>query len=333
MPISIEPIVFTGAGIFVVVGVWIDFIATALTASTTGFFTRRLCNWIHRLFETGFKLLRSPRWRAASGPCMALSLIVVWFGMSWLGWSLIYGGTEGAIVSSGTKLPAKLADTVYFVGFTLTTLGTGDFVPSDKMWDLVSVITAFHGLALITLSITYVIPVIQAVAQKRTLSSQFSLWGGGVETFLSRLKADPSYNSLTEYLKDASPEILSVAQQHLTYPILHYFHSSAAETSLPLQLAVLDEAMRDLPDEAFDKQPALNLLVPNCTRAITEFLITLTGVFISPCEDEPPATAGGEGGSVARRLVEQNSAMPLSRRRKLLKALIEADGWSWKRVK
>lgn len=327
MPLSVETILYTGTGILVVVGVWLDFMATALTASTSGFFSRRLCAGIHLVFESGARVFRSRQWLAASGPCMTLSLIVAWFAMSWLGWSFIYMGTEGAVINSATKLPAELSETIYFVGFTLTTLGTGDFVPSNKWWDLLSVIAAFNGLALVTLSITYAIPVIQAVAQKRTLACKFSLWGDGVEDFLSRIDSDPSYGTLKDYLKTASPELLAVAQQHLTYPILHYYHSSATETSLPIQLAVLDEAIGKLPDEAFEKQPELYLLVPNCTRAITEFLVTLSGVFISPSDNEPSVCYSKNEHSLAAELVKQNSTVPLDRRRKLLEALIEEDGW------
>ena len=87
-------------------------------------------------------------------------------------------GTEGAVVCSTTKHPAEWPETIYFVGYTLTTLGTGDFVPSGTWWDLLSVLATFSGLALVTLSITYAIPVIQAVAQKRTLACKFALWGG-----------------------------------------------------------------------------------------------------------------------------------------------------------
>lgn len=329
MSASLETLMLTGAGIVVVVGVWVDFMATALTASTTGFFSRRLCAGMHFLFETGARAFGSARWRAASGPSITLSLIISWFGMSWLGWSLIYLGSEGSVINSGTKIPAQASEVIYFVGFTLTTLGTGDFIPSDKWWELLSVIAAFNGLALVTLSITYAIPVIQAVAQKRTLASNFALWGGDVKTFLRRIDRDPSYKALTDYLKTASAGILGVAQQHLTYPILHYYHSSVSETSLPVQLAVLDEAIGNLPDEAFEKQPELFLLVPNCTRAITEFLVTLSGVFINPSDQEPPVFDSKNEHSLAADLVTRNSAIPLDRRRKLLKELIEEDGWKW----
>lgn len=152
---------------------------------------------------------------------------------------------------------------------------------------------------------------------------------GGVSEFVSQIQKDPSYGTLKDYLQTASPEILAVAQQHLTYPILHYYHSSVATTSLPVQLAILDEALRKFPDEAFEKQPELHLLVPNCPRAITEFLVTLTGVFIRPCEEEPPRGQEMEEDCLSANLVQQHSTISISRRRKLLRALIEADGWEW----
>jgi len=245
---------------------------------------------------------------------------------------MIYLGSEGAIVSSSTRLPAQVNETVYFVGFALTTMGTGDFIPNGSLWRLMSVFTAFNGLVLVTLSITYAIPVIQAIADKRAFSSQFAVWGDSTESVLSHLKNDQNYESIAVYLKPISTQIPLVVQNHLAYPVLHYFHSPTAGTSLALQISVLDEVLRGLPDEAFERQPALYVLVPNCTKAITEFLTTLSNVFIEPAKEEPPAREDESKQSIAYRLVEQHSTIAVSKRRKLLKALVEEDGWNWQKI-
>ncbi|MDO6440987.1 ion channel [Marinobacter sp. 2_MG-2023] len=332
MATGFETVAFTVAGILIVAGVWLDFIATAMTASSTGTLSRFFSHGVHRFFKAGSQLFRSSGWSVAAGPCITLSLILLWFGLSWLGWSLVYLGSEGAIVSSTTRLPAQSYETVYYVGFALTTLGTGDFIPSSTLWRLVSVATAFNGLVLVTSSITYAIPVIQATAAKRALSLQFAIWGDSVESVRRHIESDRSYSSLTSYLESVPAQILLVAQNHLAYPVLHYFHSPASASSLALQIAVLDEVLRDLPDEAFERQPELYVLVPNCTRAITEFLTTLSRVFIKPAREEPPGGEGGNSTSIARRLTREHSTIAVSERRKLLKALVEENGWSWEMI-
>ena len=329
MATGFEAVVLTSMGVFIVVGVWVDFMATAMTASSTGVLSRHFSHGIHWFFKAGSRLFQSRGFSVAAGPCITLALILLWFGLSWVGWSFIYLGSEGAIVSSSTRLPAQTYETVYFVGFALTTMGTGDFVPSGTLWRLISVITALNGLMLVTLSITYAIPVIQATADKRALSLQFAIWGDSVKSVLSHMANDTNYKSLTGYLELVSTQIVFVAQNHLAYPVLHYFHSPTAAASLALQIAVVDEVLRDLPDEAFEKQPELYVLVPNCTKAVTEFLTTLSCVYIKPSAEEPPVPEGANMESIAYRLVEQHSTIAVSERRKLLKALVEENGWSW----
>lgn len=331
MAIGLEGGVLTGAGILIVISVWLDFMTTAMTASSTGIFSRSFSYGLHQLFNWGSKVFHSQKWRVAAGPCITLALIFLWFGLSWLGWSLIYLASEGSVVSSSDHLPAQMFEIVYFVGFTLTTLGTGDFVPNGTLWELMSVVTAFNGLVLVTLSITYAIPVIQATAEKRALSNQFAVWGNNAKLVLQHIESDRSYTSLPGYLKTVSTEILLVAQNHLAYPILHYFHSPTEKASFALQVSVLDEVLRNLPDEAFEKQAELYVLVPNCTKAISEFLTTLSSVHIKAANNEPPALRCASA-NIAYRLVEQHSTISVTERRKLLKALVEENGWSWQKV-
>lgn len=328
----VEGVFLTGIGIILVSGVWLDFIATAMTASCTGVFSRRFSYGLYLIFKKGTKIFRSQRWHVAAGPFITLALIIFWFSLTWLGWSLIYLGSEESIINSNTRLPAQIYETVYFVGFALTTMGTGDFIPSGTLWQLVSVLTALNGLVLITLSITYAIPVFQAIADKRALSSQFAIWGDSVKSILTYIENDLNYKTFADHLKSAPAQILLTSQNHLAYPVLHYFHSPTTRASLALQIAVLDEVLRYLPDEAFKKQPKLYVLVPNTVKAITEFLATLSSVYIEAAQEEPPIGESANSENIAYRLTEQYSTIPISTRRRLLKALVEENGWSWKQL-
>lgn len=319
-------------GVLIVIGVWVDFLSTAMTASKTGVFSRRLAYCAHRIFKAADSAFNSTLWREASGPCITLGLIIIWFTVSWAGWSLIYIGHYGAVVNSSTSIPAQVFETVYFVGFALTTLGTGDFVPNGDLWKIVTVITSVNGLVLVTLSITYAIPIVQAVAAKRALSCQFSLWGEDVPSVLCYLKNDREYQSLANHLDAASQQILLVSQQHLAYPVLHYFNSPVQNSSLSLQITILDEVLRQLPDEAFDRRPELHVLVPNCVMAITQFLTTLSGVFVKPSSEEPAASSASGFQGTAFELATRYSSILIPERRKLLKALIEENGWEWRCV-
>jgi len=329
---DILQVMTTAMGVLVVGLVWADFIATVMTASATGTFARRFSHFVRRWFRAVSRITRSHNVLAASGPCITILLLVAWFGLAWIGWSLIYLGTDGSVIGSTTRLPADAAQTIYFVGFALTTLGTGDYIPGNGPWAVLSVLVAFNGLALITLAITYAIPVVQAAAEKRTVSVRFALWGATRQRVLAQLDHEGAYQAFHDHLAAAASELIDVTQKHMSYPILHFFHSPAERASLSVQIAILDETIRALPDTAFEKEPKLQISVVHCARGITEFLTTLNGVFVTPSDESPPPAQPERPDSIAVRLVTAHSDMDLVKRRKLLKALVEEDGWTWETV-
>ncbi|XVH33461.1 ion channel (plasmid) [Haloferacaceae archaeon DSL9] len=46
---------------------------------------------------------------------------------------------------------------MYFTGYTIFTLGNGDFYPTAANWQVTTVLTSASGLLLITLIVTYVL--------------------------------------------------------------------------------------------------------------------------------------------------------------------------------
>jgi hypothetical protein len=73
----VEGVFLTGIGIILVSGVWLDFIATAMTASCTGVFSRRFSYGLYLIFKKGTKIFRSQRWHVAAGPFITLALIIL----------------------------------------------------------------------------------------------------------------------------------------------------------------------------------------------------------------------------------------------------------------
>jgi Ion channel len=106
------------------------------------------------------------------GPLVMTASLVVWVLLIWVGWATIFSAAPGAVVDGRTGVPASLVARIYFVGYTLCTLGNGEFVPAGGGWQLVTALVSMSGLALITLAVTYLLAVLEAIVGKRTFATQ-----------------------------------------------------------------------------------------------------------------------------------------------------------------
>ncbi|WP_416139575.1 ion channel [Halomonas sp. HK25] len=127
-----------------------------------------------------------------TGPATLVLLGVVWVAGLWLGWLLIFSGLPEAVVDSQSGRPASVSELIYYVGFTLSTLGVGDFLPQGAAARLLTSVAAFNGLVLVTLIITYALPVVSAAVARRQLAFSISMLGdtppGYLEDHLERVR-------------------------------------------------------------------------------------------------------------------------------------------------
>ena len=132
------------------------------------------------------------------------------------------------------------------------------------------------------------------------------------------------------------PMVASAREQHLAYPILHFFHSGEPQAALPVQLAVLDETLMLLAHGVEPAaRPAAQTLQP-LRAQIEGYLDTLASARMDPVEPPPPS-------SLHRRCAEAGIPMlppegferaldEESERRALLRGLVQSDGWHWSHV-
>lgn len=160
------------------------------------------------------------------GTALLVTTVVTWVLLLWASWSLLFWG-GGSIVDSSTQLSAGFADVVYYAGFTIFTLGVGDFEETTPGWRLATAVAGFEGLFLVTLSITYLLSVVSAVVARRALAAQVTALGDTASLIVARAWDGTSFSSAFEQqLVGLSGSLASVAEQHLVYPVLHHFHAS-----------------------------------------------------------------------------------------------------------
>ena len=310
-----------------------DVLVTTLTVRGGGFLTNRFSSW---LWHGATKLHRhntNHRLLAAAGLLLILGMAMIWYLCTWIAWSLIFCSFDDAIVNSSNANPASVWGRIYFVAYTITTLGRGDYQPSSTIWHLLTGLAAANGFFLVTLSIAYLFPVVSAATEKRVLAVTISCLGGTADEILTKAWNGKSFGNLDQHLINLAPLIVGLGEKHLTYPVLHYFHTPLRSRCLPLSIAALDEATNILQYAVpLENRPDPAALAP-VRRSCAAFLTTLKSDYIHPGEKEPPLIPlkllRNKGIPTIEDEIYIKVMKQIGTRRKLLLALVENDGWSW----
>jgi hypothetical protein len=315
-----------------------DFAVTAYIPSGEGPISERINHGVYDLFfwMAGHKG-RNPR-LAYVGLAIIFALSFTWITMIWTGFVCIYAAFPESVLQGQNKTPTDLFEKIYHVGYTLSTLGIGDYVPGNNLWRVVTAITSFVGLVTITMSITYLVPVISNAIQKRTLSLHIAGLGESPEQIVINSYNGENFQGISGQLSDLAAMIFTYAQNHLAYPILHHMHNCNPSENIVLKLTALDEALTILVFHVPEHLRPNRLEVQLVRRAITTYLKTVT--HITEADSSPPCAKF--------HLVEQYTGVKLLNteseardrlyasldpRRKLLKGNILADGWEWKDIR
>ncbi|MEU4214177.1 ion channel [Actinoplanes sp. NPDC026623] len=229
----------------VIVLTFADAFATTLVVGAGGGpLTRRLMGLLWRLLLRLFGGGRAPKLLGGAGAAILVTTVVIWVALLWAGWSLILLGGHGAVVDARTGVAADWAEIVYYAGFTIFTLGVGDYVAAGQPWRFLTAVSGFSGLFLVTLAITYLISVVAAVVNRRAVAVRIHALGTSAAGIVHGGWTGATFSSaFVQHLVSVTEQLSVVAEQHLAYPALHYFHSRNATTSSPIAVARLDDAM------------------------------------------------------------------------------------------
>lgn len=220
-----------------------DALSTTLSVgAAAGPLTARVGGWWWRFVHIAARRPTSPL-MVSSGPVVVLITIGVWLALLWGGWTLVFAADPGAIVSSTTGEPAPGWTRLYYAGFTAFTLGVGDYVPAGQAWQVLTSVAVVSGLGLTTLAITYLVPVVSAVTARRVQANTIAGLGASPQDIVIAACRDGGFDFLDHRLPPLADSLLETAERHLSYPVLHYFHSAQRHVDLRTQAFVLDEAV------------------------------------------------------------------------------------------
>lgn len=321
------------AGLALVAAIYLDALATTLTVGGAGVLTRTVMVRLWRVLLRVTRPDSGSRLLTGAGAGLLLTTVLVWVAGLWAGWSLIFLGSD-TVVDAQTLEPAGPVDVAYYAGFTVFTLGVGDFVASAQGSRVLTAFASFAGLFLITLAITYLLSVVSAVVERRAVAVRINALGDTAHEIAVNGWTGESFSSaFIQQLVALTGQVATTAERHLAYPVLHYFRPRDRQAAAPIAIGQLDDAMLLLQSAVAPAAQPDNSAVAPVRRAIGRYLETASPFAVTPVPAAPPLPdrmALSEAGipvnpseDVARRMDAEAD------HRSRLHQLVQSGGWSW----
>jgi hypothetical protein len=310
-------------GIIILSLVIYDFFFTTLSGSGAGFLTRSVAFGAHTVVRklhqiSGRKIFNF------SGLLVNLSVLVVWIMLVWIGLFLVFSFDPDGMTNDSGRV-ANWVERLYYTGYTLSTLGVGNFKTTTEFFEIVTSIFSFFGFIFFTSSMTYLISVSSAVINKRTLSRSIQNLGKEPQEIAEKLLVlDSSY--AMQQLLTFQEMIDRHAVNHQAYPVVHFFSHQRQDVCLGLNLTRLDEAVNillshsgadEIRQELSPLRSSLSHFIHHVNQNYTRSL---------------PKKDNSRAAEVLPYEVTNMKKVDLEKRRKILGGLLRNEGFNWNDV-
>jgi len=310
----------------------IDFIWTTLWPDGgAGPVTKR----VSLLFWMGIRWIGRDRSLIISmaGPIILVATLVTWILLFWTGWTMLFAADPASLIDTNDNNPVSWAERWYVTGYLLFTLGVGDYIMKEGLWQILAILTAASGLVFITLGVTYILSVLDAVTQKRAFAESVRGLGDNVIELVTNTWNGRDFHDIDLLLNSFSSQLSTLTSLHNAYPILHYYHSSKRDEELSVAVATLDEALTVLNYGVKEGYGPNKLLLHETRSTIESYIKTLRSGFVSPAELPPPVPdldgLRDNGLPVVTTEEFLDSLADLSERRRALLGSLRDNGRTW----
>lgn len=319
-------------GIFLLVVAFVDLLGTTLWLyGGAGPLTTRFTRWVWQ----GFQRVGSKHSRAMSlvGPVLVMFTLTMWILLLWTGWTFVFASGENVLIDTHGSESVSWTGRIYYVGYTLFTLGIGDIIPTEGTWQIVTILATGNGMLFVTMSVSYILSVLNAVIQKRTFASSITGLGKDSEEFLLSGWTGENFRGFELLLTSLSSDLENLTYQHKAYPILHYYHSQEDQYASAIAVAIFDEALTLLRFGVEESDRLQGAPLASARSSAKSHLQTLHSVFIPPAEavPDPPNLDQLRAAGIPTVSDEEfaEALNQLSERRRRLLSLVNADARNW----
>jgi hypothetical protein len=270
---------------------------------------------------------------SAVGPAVLVCSMGLWTAMVWGGWVMILSADSFALKHLHTGAGATLLERIIIVGASMATIGPGQFEPANPVWGVCIAMAGLTGFFIFGLVATYIISLFEAVVQKRSFASQVAALGETPEDLIINAWDGRSFRGFNLSLLSLSEMANLLTERHQAYPLLHYFHASKREQSVPVGIAVFDEAITILTNVVVEDCQPSPAILHSARASVRMFLDTGENAYIEVADEAPPRPNIGrlrEAGIPVRPDEAFDAALAtLEYRRRQLYGFVRGDRRSW----
>lgn len=310
-------------GIFLLLLVMYDFFFSTLSGNGAGFISQRVGYAAHNSMRYLVKKF-GRRINSISGLVVNMMELIVWVIIVWAAVFLIYSSNPSAVINEEGRI-ADVWERLYFTGYTLSTLGIGDFRPVTPLFEVLTSCFSFFGFIFFTSSMTYLISISSALIDKRTLTSTIHNLGQDPEAIVEKfLEMDSSF-TYGQVL--ALQEMIDKHSAHYeAYPAVHFYSHPKAEYCLSINFTRLDEAVSIMLSSGRGENIKKEL--GPIRASMTGFLTSLNDYFAKslPKAQEPVSSLPFS------YEINVGAKEEVQNRRKVLEGFLKSEGFTWKDV-
>lgn len=268
------------------------------------------------------------------GPTILVATVLLWITLAWAGWVLIFSSDSSSLIDTRDDGTAGVAGRIWFVAYSMFTVGNGDFTPEDGLWQIVASLVGGSGLFVATLSVTYLLSVLSAVVSKRAFAQQVSGLGSSAEDLVLSGWNGGHLHALDRHLAGFASRLSELTEQHLSYPVLQYYHAADAGRSAVKAVAVLHDALNLMSfgvGEAARPEVASLASARSAVDAFIDDTRELSAV--APPSEPPPlphlSTLRQRGIPTIDQTEFERSMQDVQEQRRNVLGLLRNDGWEW----
>jgi hypothetical protein len=328
--VAVSLMVLLVIGVLLFLMVVLDMGKTTLSMRGGGGITNALARVVWRLFFVAAGRRGESKLLEYAGQCVLLSILLTWIACLWLSLFLMLASHPGSVVDGTTKVPADLWETFYYAGFTLSTLGVGDYSAAGDGWRVLTSAAAFCGLTFITVAITYFVPVLSAVSLQNQLSIFVTSMGKTPQQIVLNSWNGRDFSWFYDSATDLSQMLVQHTLNHHSHPVVHCFHNSEVSKNIIPAIVTLDETLRlldrvDVPQDRLKRKVLEAAINQHLDLLQSNYLRRVSPTIPGPAAALEPLTQAG----IPLKTPHHAEHEDMGKRRKLLGALLAADGWTW----
>ena len=225
------------SGIAIVLIVLQDFMYTTLSGQGAGFVTTAFNRVVFHTLRPhkGNMLINS------FGFLHLIGTLTNWIFLILGGSYLIFLSNPDYVLNSADGAAADGLERLYYTIYVFSTLGNGDYLSGEGFGRIYTALLSLFGFGMLTTAITYLLSVTSAALNKRNLSVFISIMADTPISMYNYAMKKEKGMMLLEKCETLSEKLILHANNHFSYPIIHFFLTTNKQRSLSLHVAMLYE--------------------------------------------------------------------------------------------